>query len=408
MKKIAVILLIAILSVFMMQCDKRENPVMMDIPHGLFFDGLSLTSQAILGNVMQDFPNRDVVVYTPAGYDQADTTTFYPVLYLLHGYGGDQNYWRAVYGLGNTLDRMIYDGEIEPMLVVTANAINSLGGSFYTNSPPIDSVGGDSFAGNYEDFIIDELIPLVDNTFNTMADREHRAIAGSSMGGYGALKLSMSHPEMFCATGSMSGPIAFWGSVPAGGDFPGLLLLLDAVYAENGFTPGDLESFNTITPGAGKRLTGMMFAMGAAFSPTLESDTLMDFAHAFATPLYSGYINLPFNYMGEVPAMDTAFTSPWDRWMQNDVTAIMAGRAGFGLETFENIAVYVDAGAHDDIGLYGHAEVFAGAMNSYVGRYPDFYEIYPDIGDNYPADHSSLYAARLPYLFSFINDNFGE
>jgi enterochelin esterase family protein len=397
MKKITVILLIAVLSVFMMQCSKRENPVITDIPHGLFFDGLSFTSSAINGNVMQDFPNRDVIVYTPPGYVDSLTEIRYPVLYLLHGYGGDQNYFRSIYGLGNTIDEMIYEGEIEPMLIVTANASNSLGGGFYTNSPDF---GEGSFAGNYEDFIIDELITLIDDTFNTIADRDHRAIAGHSMGGYGALKLAMFHPDLFCATASMSGPLAFWGTYPLTEDFPGLLALMPTVFEENGFVPGDMEAFNNITPGPGKRLTNMMFAMAAAFSPTDPADTLMEFAHAFSTPLYTGHVDLMFDYMGNVP---TEPGSVWSRWLANDVTALFAGGYAAALA---NMAVYVDCGVDDDIGLNYHADVFAGAFFNAFDRYPDVYDVYPAIGDNYPATHTAIIAARLPHVLSFVNDAF--
>jgi putative tributyrin esterase len=115
----------------------------------------------------------------------------WPVLYLLHGFSDDHTAWcrrtsieRYVEGLG--------------LMVVMPDAQKS----FYCNDPRPDGL-------NYEDHIVKDVVGFVDRTFDTIADRAGRAIAGLSMGGYGAFMLSMRHPEMFCAASSHSGALGF-------------------------------------------------------------------------------------------------------------------------------------------------------------------------------------------------------
>jgi S-formylglutathione hydrolase FrmB len=238
MRKITILLLVAALLPALMQCSKRENPVDAAAgPQGYFWN-LAFDSQAISGDIMLSNPGRDVLVYTPPGYDQTDTATTYPVLYLLHSFGMNQNLFKGVFSLGETMDDLINSGQIEPMIVVTADASNKLGGSFYTNSPQF---GGQSFAGNFQDYITDEIVPLVDSVFHTIQDREHRGIGGFSMGGYGAVKIGMLRNDLFGSVSSLSGPVAFMGAYPDTTNpyALGLLSLMSGMLAENNFVqPG--------------------------------------------------------------------------------------------------------------------------------------------------------------------------
>ena len=81
------------------------------------------------------------------------------------------------------------------MIVVAANGFNAYGGSFYTNSP---------VTGNWEDFIVRDLVGNIDANYRTIARAESRGIAGHSMGGYGAMMLAMKHPELFSAVYALS------------------------------------------------------------------------------------------------------------------------------------------------------------------------------------------------------------
>lgn len=399
MKKIAILLLSSALTLALVQCSKRKNPVDAQVPHGLTYQ-LAFSSQSIQGDIMQDPPARDVFVYTPPGYDENDSSTTYPVLYLLHGYGGTQNYFQALFSLQQLMDEMIYDGEIEPMIVVTPNATNALGGSFYTNSYiPNDS--SQSFGGLMQDFITEEVVPIVDSVFRTADDRAHRAIGGHSMGGYGAVKLAMLRNDLFSSASSMSGPLAFWGDYnpgdPGSATFLGILELLPYVFAENQFTPGDTAAFYAIAPDPSKRLTNMMFAMAIAFSPHDPNNPDTTYAHLFSTPGtgFVGRVDLPFGADGQVAL------PIWSLWMAHDVTALYS--AGFS-GVFDSTALYVDAGEDDDIGMQGQAQVFIAVAGASI----DEYHIYSGFDNIYHADHTTYIGERLRYVIKFHSDSFGQ
>lgn len=402
MKKITILLLIVVVLTATIQCSKRENPVDPDYPQGFIWK-LSFESQSISGDIMLDPPGRDVSVYTPPGYD-VDGAATYPVLYLLHGYGGDEIYFKAIFGLKAIMDEMIFNGEIDPMIVVTPDAGNALGGSFYTNS--YAWLGGvpdttQSYAGLMQDFVTNEIVNLIDSLFYTDTDRQSRGIAGHSMGGYGAIKLAMLRADLYGSAASMSGPLAFWGDYnpadPGSATFLGLLELLPFVFAENAFTPGDTAAFYSIAPGPGKSLTNMMFAMGSAFSPFHASDSDTSYAHLFVSEGtgFVGKINLPFGADGEVAL------PVWNLWMANDVTALYSG--GYG-PALDNTDIYIDCGEEDDLGLYGHALVFQAVAGDNI----DQFEIYGGFEDIFHPDHSTYVGERLRGVLRFHSASFGQ
>ncbi len=121
--------------------------------------------------------------------DYATSQVRYPVLYLLHGLYGDYSNWTKL----TELER--YTRGL-PLIVVMPDADNS----FYVNSATIP-------ADRFEDFLTADIIPDIESRFRVLADRQHRAIAGLSMGGYGALKYAIKHPDMFTIAGSFSGAL---------------------------------------------------------------------------------------------------------------------------------------------------------------------------------------------------------
>ena len=139
--------------------------------------------------------DRAVAVYLPPDYDTS--TQRYPVLYLLHGYTGDERGWMnpAYVGLSDMMDKLIRKNAIQPMIVVMPNAFNRFGGSFYVNS---------ELSGNWEDFIVRDLVTYIDAHYRTLPAVASRGIAGHSMGGYGALRIGMEHPETFTVAYGMS------------------------------------------------------------------------------------------------------------------------------------------------------------------------------------------------------------
>ena len=128
-------------------------------------------------------------VYLPAGYE--DSGLRYPVIYLLHGRGDDLYAW--LNGV-NVLDTLIASGEIAPVIAIMPDVPSSDGASYYIDSA---YTGVDFPTEPVETAFFDDLIPHVDATYRTLATREGRAVGGYSMGGAGALRYTLAHPDQF-------------------------------------------------------------------------------------------------------------------------------------------------------------------------------------------------------------------
>lgn len=144
----------------------------------------------------RDMPYRVIV---PA-VDKAAANERFPVIYLLHGLTGHFSNWTDKSKLVDYASRHRY-------IIVTPEGSNG----WYTDSVSVTN-------DKYESYIVKELIPEIDKKFSTLADRDHRVIAGLSMGGYGSLKFGMKFPEMFTLIGSFSGALgtASWTEKNAG------------------------------------------------------------------------------------------------------------------------------------------------------------------------------------------------
>ena len=138
-------------------------------------------------------------VYLPGGDPPGDG---WPVLYLLHGLDGAATDWQTIGGIGKTLDRLIAQHTIRPLVVVMPPG----GNSWYVDSADIKG------PGNYGTAISRDLPTAVEAAFQVGRDRAHRAIGGLSMGGFGALRFALSEPERYAAAAALSP--AIWQNVP--------------------------------------------------------------------------------------------------------------------------------------------------------------------------------------------------
>ena len=147
-------------------------------------------------NLYDDSPDRSMLVYLPQSYASSPNRR-YPVVYLLHGYGGDERGWTGYAPLKPAMDTLVRAGIVREMIIVMPNGNNALGGSFYTNS---------TTTGNWDDFIARELVAFVDSKYRTLARPESRGLAGHSMGGYGTFAVGMRHAgDVFGALYALSG-----------------------------------------------------------------------------------------------------------------------------------------------------------------------------------------------------------
>lgn len=143
------------------------------------------------GNLVGDSPNRVAMVYLPPEYERQKKSR-YPVVYFLGGFGVSDSAARIGRGVvfAEIITRAVAEKRVPPIIVVIANGGNRFGGSFYTNSIA---------TGNWEDYVVRDLVSYIDGKYRTMPRGESRGIAGHSMGGYGAIKLAMKHPAIFGA-----------------------------------------------------------------------------------------------------------------------------------------------------------------------------------------------------------------
>jgi len=153
---------------------------------------------------------RRAFVYLPPEYDTQPTAR-YPVLYLQHGGGEDETGWTRQGKANFILDNLIASGSAKPMIVVMANGYASREGYVVPDltgkafgSPEFLKVMQDRM-GAFEDDMTQALIPFIDKSFRTVPDRDHRAMAGLSMGGMQTFQVTFDHLELFSYIGGFSG-----------------------------------------------------------------------------------------------------------------------------------------------------------------------------------------------------------
>jgi len=183
-------------NVFLIEGGKGDLYAVNDVPHG----DIAYKWYESPGNDMR----RRLAVYTPAGYDNSDQE--YPVLYLLHGVGGDEEAWLGSGRASQILDNLIAQGEAEPMIVVMPN------GNVSQEAAPGKGSAGftrptfmlpNTMDGTFEETFID-IMNFIENTYRTTETKEGRAIAGLSMGGFHTANISLYYPDTFNYIGLFS------------------------------------------------------------------------------------------------------------------------------------------------------------------------------------------------------------
>jgi enterochelin esterase-like enzyme len=158
---------------------------------------------------------RRMYVYTPAGYENG--TGKYPVLYLLHGAGGDEDAWTTLGRACQILDNLIAQGKARPMIVVMTNgnanqaAAPGEAPSVNVLSAQVPSNPASMANGKFEESVVKDVIPYVESHFRVLANKENRAIAGLSMGGAQTQTIANNNPGMFNYIGVFSMGIMNFG-----------------------------------------------------------------------------------------------------------------------------------------------------------------------------------------------------
>ncbi len=165
---------------------------------------------------------RRAQVYTPPGYDQA--TMRYPVLILQHGAGENETGWTRQGRANFILDNLIAERSAQPIIVVMdCGYATKAGATPLVVGPGAPPRNFQLAFSAFEDVVMDDLIPVIDASYRTIPDKQHRAMAGLSMGGMQTLFIALHHLDKFDYIGSFSGPIIAGinaGKQPAGAGQP--------------------------------------------------------------------------------------------------------------------------------------------------------------------------------------------
>lgn len=186
-------------NVFIIGGDRADFYKVNPVPHGtvsrIWYDSPALGLE------------RRMTVYTPAGYETSGKR--YPVLYLLHGMGGDEEVWISLGRTAQILDNLIAQGKAKPMIVVMPNGNASQeaapGESSRGMVPPTMQLPK-TMEGSYEQ-AFPEIVKFIDKNYRTIKSKSGRAIAGLSMGGFHSLHISKQYPDMFNYIGLFSAAI---------------------------------------------------------------------------------------------------------------------------------------------------------------------------------------------------------
>lgn len=156
------------------------------VPQGKVMESLAMQSKVMEKEILY-------TVYLPPGYETDQRE--YPVLYLLHGYTGNETDWIQFGNANYIADHAIAAGEITPMIIVTPDGRND----WYVNSSDGKVM--------WEGMFVSEFIPFIEETYSIRGTKEFRAISGLSMGGHGSLVMALRHPELFSVTAPLSAAI---------------------------------------------------------------------------------------------------------------------------------------------------------------------------------------------------------
>ena len=320
--------------------------------------GTVVTDTIYSQNLENDFgenPNRAVSVYLPPNYQNSNQR--YPVIYFLHGFMGDNKMMDMMSGL---LDYAIANNKIKPFIMVIPDEKTTYQGSFYSNS---------GVFGDWEDFTAFDLVKYMDENYRTIPKKESRGITGHSMGGYGALKIAMHHPDIFSTVYAIS---------------PGALTIV-AEYGPNSNTFRELSEINTIEGLKKSYFGGVMMAFGRSWSPNPDNPPF--------------YCDFPFVYNGDELIINKEVLQKWydnmpvhmiDDNLEN-LQQLKAIKLDWGRNAGDRFTLQCDMFSErlENVGITHFAEEYIGTHVSGIytkeGRIPQqvlpFFDFYLEFGD---------------------------
>lgn len=268
-----------ILSLFLVGCGGGSDSSDLFIT-----EQVSLYSPALENNLINESPTRTLCVILPADYHESTNT--YPVVYFLAGYdAGNIGFTDLEGGYAAAIE----NGTMEDAITVVISGRNILHGSFYVNSP---------VTGNWEDHVVQDIVNYIDANYRTIPDKNSRAIAGHSMGGFGALNIGMKHPDVFSIVYSLSPGIFPENSMES-------TMIVQNTSAVNSF----LNTYNSLSPlnQEAARSSYLSTINNMDYNSNWELMFMYAYGAAFAYTDKAPYCSYP--YENNVPV-----SGVWEKW----------------------------------------------------------------------------------------------
>jgi S-formylglutathione hydrolase FrmB len=288
----------------------------------------AITSELLRGNPLGDPHERPLWVYLPPGYGEHPSRR-YPTVYVIQGFTGNVQMWRnrAPYRQPfiETADVVFARDAAPPSIVVYVDAWTRYGGSQFVDSPG---------TGRYHSYLCDEIVPWVDERYQTLPDAAHRAIMGKSSGGFGAMITPMLRPDLFGALATHAGDALYELCY-----IPGLAAAARYLRDYDGDIWSwwdDFQSRVSFTKEADNELLSLL-GVSACFSARED-----------------GTVDLPFD-----PLTGALRREVWERWLGWDPVR-MVPRYAEALRSLR--AIWIDAGTRDRFFLDLGAQAFRAAL----------------------------------------------
>jgi hypothetical protein len=326
---------------------------------------ITVPGVTLAGNPLNDPAERRIPVYLPPSYDEKKR---FPVIYLLAGFASTgasfMNYGFGRQRVPEMAESLIAEGTMRETIIVMPDCMTRYGGSQYVDS---------TATGKYETYLAEELVPCIDRTLCTLASRKHRALAGKSSGGFGALRMAMKHPDQFAAVACHSGDMGF--ELCYKPNFAAAAKILEQY-------KGSISSFFTSYENALKKpqrefVLLDMIGMAAAYSPDPGKSAPEN-------------MRLPFN-----PHTCETIEEVWRTWLTFDpVEMIEVEEYREALRSLD--LLFLDCGTLDEYNLqFGH-RIFSNKAKQYAitHRYDEFMDSH--------SDTSYRYRISLPALSGVI------
>lgn len=317
-------------------------------------------SEILKNNPLHDPHKRKLAVYLPPGYETSGQE--YPTVFLLTGFSSSGfmalNHEPFSESFDQRMDRLIHSGQIKPMIVVMPDCFTYYGGSQYLDS---------SATGNYQSYLIDELLPYIKNKYPTSNNPSNWAIMGKSSGGYGAMVLGLRHPELFGTVACHSGDMGFeYCYLP---DFPMTMMQME----KSGGVLEFMRDFYTMPKKTSSAFLAVnVIAMAAAYSPNPATKPQL--------------FDLPFDAKTGELRLDI-----WEKWLAWDPVRMI----DLHQAALPKLKIFMDCGRRDEFRLYAGARMFSQKLQRLNIKH--HYEEFDD-------DHSRL-SYRYDVSLKFISDN---